>query len=86
MIHAGSKNPVLQKTIEHMRTRSLPYTSAEFAANPNEILYSYQEHESVVQAIRNGNGELAFHCMRAHIFRAGAMEQVVRANDTEAAA
>lgn len=86
LIHAGAQNAVLQKSIEHMRTRGLPYTSAEFAARDGQMMLSFHEHENVVQAICARNPELAFHAMRAHIFRAGAMEHVVHANDEDAAA
>jgi DNA-binding GntR family transcriptional regulator len=84
MIHAGAKNAVLFKSIEQLRARSLPYTRAEFMPRKDEVLVSFNEHESVVQAIAGRQPELAFHAMRAHVFRAGLVAQEPEAQDEAA--
>lgn len=71
LIHIGSGNEILSKTVAQMRCRFLPYTRAELISNRDQLTIAYSEHEAIVRAIESKNGELAYHATRAHVIAAG---------------
>jgi DNA-binding GntR family transcriptional regulator len=71
LIHIGSGNEILAKTVAQMRRRILPYTRAAMISNRDHLTIANSEHEAIVRAIEARNGELAYHATRAHVIAAG---------------
>jgi DNA-binding GntR family transcriptional regulator len=70
-IHAGSANDILSDAVGQMRRRIIPYTRAQRISDPERLNIAYREHEAIVSALENRNGELAYHATRAHVMTAG---------------
>ncbi len=66
-IYEGGRNPFLVETTQDMRRRLAPFRRAQFRLE-GRLAASHAEHQIVVEAIRNGDGESAYRSMRAHIF------------------
>ena len=75
LIHKTAANQLLTETIANMRLRIVPYTRAELMSGRDSLEISYREHEGFLSAILRGEGELAYHAMRAHVLRTGVMDE-----------
>jgi DNA-binding GntR family transcriptional regulator len=78
MVWMGARNQTLSESIARMRSRSMPYTRLEYMVQKTTAMLSYAEHDSVVRAIIGQNPELAYQAMRAHVMRAGMLEEELR--------
>jgi DNA-binding GntR family transcriptional regulator len=85
MVWLGARNQTLSESIARMRSRSMPYTRLEYMVQKTTAMLSYAEHESVVRAIIGQNPELAYQAMRAHVMRAGMLEEELRPVESVAA-
>jgi DNA-binding GntR family transcriptional regulator len=65
-LYAGSHNSFLQETAQAMRQRLRPFRRAQFRV-AGRVEHSWAEHDAVVRAILRGDGETAYHTMRAHV-------------------
>jgi DNA-binding GntR family transcriptional regulator len=69
-IHAASRNPFLEQTIQSVRRRVALYRRLRNRRRERRE-QSWKEHERVVNAIVRGDGEQARQAMRAHILMQG---------------
>lgn len=65
-LYAGAHNGFLQETALAMRQRLRPFRRAQFRV-AGRVEHSWAEHDAVVRAILRGDGEAAYHTMRAHV-------------------
>lgn len=65
-IYRGSANTVLEETTHAVRARLAPFRSAQFQI-PGRVAKSNAEHEAVVAAILDNDGERAYQAMRDHM-------------------
>lgn len=65
-IHQAARNAPLQEMAGMARSRLTPFRSDLFA-HPARLAQSFEEHESIVTAMLQGDGARAEHLMRAHI-------------------
>ena len=65
-IYAASSNQFLDETVRALRNRISPYRRY-VTYQPGRMLESVREHEAVLDAIRQGNGEEAHRLMRDHV-------------------
>lgn len=66
VIYAGSHNTYLEETTRGMRNRLSPYRRFQLN-HPGRILKSWTEHQGVVDAIMNGDGDAAAKAMAHHV-------------------
>jgi len=69
-IYDGSSNPVLVEQVRGVRKRLAAYRQRGFD-QPGRLQTSDQEHQRIVNAIRQGDGEAAATAMREHISAGG---------------
>ena len=69
-IYDGSSNPVLVEHVRGVRKRLAAYRQRGFD-QPGRLRTSDQEHQRIVNAIRQGDGEAAASAMREHISAGG---------------
>jgi DNA-binding GntR family transcriptional regulator len=69
-IYDGSSNPVLVEQVRSVRKRLAAYRQRGFD-QPGRLQTSDQEHQRIVNAIRQGDGEAAASAMREHISAGG---------------
>ncbi len=65
-IYAGCHNSFFEETARAIRQRVRPFRRAQFWM-PGRLTESWSEHDAVVRAILRGDGESAYHTMRAHV-------------------
>jgi len=65
-IYQGTHNSFMEETARAIRLRLRPYRRAQFRVS-GRPKHSWMEHDAVVRAILRGDGETAFHAMRAHV-------------------
>jgi len=70
LIYQSSANEFIVEQTRHARLRIAPYRTQMFA-KPERLMQSQIEHEQVVQAIADGDGEAAAKVMRLHISAGG---------------
>src|SRR5579863_201585 len=73
-IHAASRNPFLEQTIQGVRRRVSLYRRLRNRLRARRE-QSWHEHERVVKAIVEGNADDARHAMRVHIVMQGDLLQ-----------
>ncbi|EWY37383.1 GntR family transcriptional regulator [Skermanella stibiiresistens SB22] len=66
MIYEGGHNGFLAETTVALRRRLSPFSRAQFR-NLGRMARSFAEHDQIVTAIVRGDGDGAFHTMRAHL-------------------
>ena len=69
-IYLGAHNGFLEETARGMRQRLRPFRRAQFRMT-GRMEHSWAEHDAVVRAILRGDGETAYHTMRAHVSAVG---------------
>lgn len=70
LIYQSSANEFIAEQTQHARLRIAPYRTHMFA-KPERLLQSQEEHQRIVQAIVQGDGEAAAQAMRTHISAGG---------------
>jgi DNA-binding GntR family transcriptional regulator len=65
-IYSGTNNSFMMELTESVRTRVAPYRRAQFW-NTGRVTLSFSEHDAVVQAILQGNGDAAYQAMHNHV-------------------
>ncbi|WP_394777393.1 GntR family transcriptional regulator [Undibacterium sp.] len=70
LIYAGSHNSFLAEQATKLHRRLRPYRRLQLRVR-DRLGVSYSEHDSVVQAIINGDGELTAELLRGHIMIQG---------------
>ncbi|AOT59818.1 GntR family transcriptional regulator [Streptomyces fradiae] len=65
--HAG--NQILARLYDQLRDRQLRMGVAVMEAHPDRVTKNIAEHAEVLQALRDGDAELAARCVRAHVGR-----------------
>lgn len=69
-LYAGCHNGFLEETARATRQRLRPFRRAQFRVS-GRVEHSWAEHDAVVRAILRGDGEAAYHTMRAHVSAVG---------------
>lgn len=84
LIYQFSANEFIAEQTQHARLRIAPYRTHMFAKS-ERLLESQKEHERIVQAIIDGDGDAAAHAMRQHISAGGQafVEAAMRAPSLE---
>ena len=60
-------NEILARLYDQMRDRQLRMGVAVMHAQPDRVAKNIAEHEEMLAAIRDGDGERAAHCVRQHL-------------------
>jgi len=66
LIYAGSHNSVLEETTSALRLRATPYRRHHLS-RPGRMTDSQREHEAILAAIQDGDGDRADSTMRGHV-------------------
>lgn len=69
-IYAGAHNAFMEETAQAMRQRVRPFRRAQFRVT-GRLAKSWLEHDSVVRAILQGDGEAAYYALRLHVTEVG---------------
>jgi DNA-binding GntR family transcriptional regulator len=74
-IHRSAHNALLAEQIASMRLRIIPYTRASHMSEKTQIQVSHREHEMLITALLQGDGEMAYHAMRFHVIQTGVQDE-----------
>lgn len=69
-LYSATHNNELESCALSLRQRGAPFRRAQFRG-PERLKASWQEHDSIMQAIFSGDGEAAARHMRAHMLKGG---------------
>lgn len=69
LIYQGARNPSIASVTRNFRQRLAPFRALQFV--PGQMEYSFHEHDDIVVAISNSDGERAYRLMRDHVTGAG---------------
>ena len=86
LLYAGSGNPVVVVQLQRTRARLAAFRRLVME-QPGRLAGASQEHDAIVSAVLNGDGDAAMRTMRDHVLRKGkAMADVVLAHHATTAA
>ncbi|MDT8872112.1 GntR family transcriptional regulator [Komagataeibacter rhaeticus] len=74
-IRQGAHNEIMADSVTQMRQRVLPYTRVERMGSVEQMNVSHAQHQTIVHAILEGHGELAYQMMRVHVMQAGQLPE-----------
>ncbi|GAN85535.1 GntR family transcriptional regulator [Komagataeibacter intermedius] len=74
-IRQGAHNEIMADSVTQMRQRVLPYTRVERMESVEQMTVSHGQHQTIVFAILEGHGELAYQTMRVHVMQTGQLAE-----------